>query len=104
MAATKKTFYDTTGNFAREFFIGPAGNTLIIIHDILYFNVLGDSSDIQAIDPEGGPFIGIGFKIDDWIIDQISCYTKINHKRDEDNDWLPNEYTLVVNCMSKRAT
>lgn len=99
--ATKKTFYDRFGECTRDFHIGPNGNTVIIIHDILYFTVTGDLSDIKAIDPEGGPFIHKGFKIDDWIIDEISGYVKIKLPTTEDDD---PEYTLVVNCMSKRAS
>lgn len=30
-----------------------------------YISVIGAENDIKAIDPEGGPFIGIGYPIDD---------------------------------------
>jgi len=37
-----------------------------------YFRIIGDPGDIQAIDPDGGPFLSIGDKVGDYHIKSIT--------------------------------
>jgi hypothetical protein len=61
-------------------FIGP-NVVKLYIKDIMYCRTLGSIEDIQAIDPDGGPFISVGQKIniDDrvYIINSIENVTRL---------------------------
>ena len=38
-----------------------------------YFRIIGDLNDIQAIDPDGGPFLSLGDRIGDYHIKSITA-------------------------------
>ena len=63
----------------------------MILHDVLYWTVNGEPNDIQSIDPDGGPYIGIGTKFGNWKISRITFVSK----EDDDNEGC-DPSTLVV--------
>ena len=45
----------------------------VIMENVVYWRWLGETDAIEAVDPDGGPFISKGYRIGEsnWIIDKI---------------------------------
>lgn len=48
------------------------GNTYsLVMENAEYYRVLGDENDIHAVDPEGGPYLHIGYELDGYEVKEI---------------------------------
>ena len=63
----------------------------IVMENVVYWRWLGETDAIEAVDPDGGPFLSKGYRIGEsnWIIDKIHSVEQQGKSDDAD-------YTLVV--------
>lgn len=92
---TRFTLYDRSGKEKRDIYIDQDGTVLIVMHNVLYFTVTGETDDIKAIDPDGGPFISKGQMIGDWKIETIDFYIQIP-VTDQGDEEEGDEESLVI--------
>lgn len=43
----------------------------LVIEEDITFRVISDNNNIRAIDPSGGPFICVGYEVDDYVVEKI---------------------------------
>lgn len=73
----KYVLYDRSGKNKREAYIHNDGTVVILMHNTLYFTITGSPECIEAIDPDGGPFIHKGMKFGNWEIDTIDFFVEV---------------------------
>lgn len=86
----KHILYDRSGQNKREVYIHNDGTVLILLHNTLYFRVIGSPECMEAIDPEGGPFIHQGMKFGNWEIATIDFFVEAENE------------LVIVHCKASR--
>ena len=75
----KQKWKDTSGNL-REFTFIPPNLLEVVCHDVLYTSIGGTEDNLVSIDPDGGPCLFIGKKVNNYKIKKIISYQKISKR------------------------
>ena len=63
--------FDRTGERKRTVSIDEEGRVTMRLFNVVCLTDSGTSEEVTGLDPDGGPFIGVGSRFDDWIITHI---------------------------------
>ena len=77
------TEYDRAGYSPRDVTIYNNGTAVVVMKDVAWWRWLGTADNVQAIDPDGGPYYGVGGSLRDWVITRIVQFNETEHTEGE---------------------
>lgn len=86
------TLYDRDGTNKRAIVINTAnGHAHVTMHNTVWCTITGEPDSIEAVDPDGGPFIHVGMQLGKWKLTRLYDYKEID-------DPITEEQTITVSC------
>lgn len=75
--------YDRSNTRKRVIEIDPNGNMTITMERVLWCTITGDPTDIEAVDPDGGPYFHKGYQVGAWVMSEFHDYIETDDGKEE---------------------